>query len=177
MNSNFYQVPKDLVPIGKIVRAHGLIGQIKVFLYNNNSKSLESKVKIWLKIKDQFNFFEIENIKNIDNGRLIKFATINNRNEAELLNGKLIYLSRDIFPNLNDKQYYLNDIIGFDIVDEKNMNYGKVLDVIQLPTNNSILFNFKEKEIFIPIIDDFIELFDFENKILIIKNFEGFFIK
>ena len=55
-----------------------------------------------------------------------------------------------------------------------NINYGKVIDVINLPTNNSLLINYDNREIMIPIIDDFIKLFDYENEIIIIKNSDIF---
>ena len=32
-------VPSDLVSIGKILKAHGLLGEVKVFLYNIDSES------------------------------------------------------------------------------------------------------------------------------------------
>lgn len=176
MNNNINQNPDDLIPIGKIVKAHGLCGEVKVLLYNNDSKSLKSEVKICLKINEKFIFFEIEYVKN-SNIKLVKFNDVNDRNNAELLNGKIIYLSRELFPDLKNNEYYLSDIIGFDINDEKGNSYGVVLDVVQLPTNNSILFNYNSKEVIIPIIDDFVELFDFENNVIIIKNFKEFFIK
>ena len=35
---------------------------------------------------------------------------------SEILNGKLIYLSRSKFPKLEDNQFYLSDLIGFEII-------------------------------------------------------------
>jgi ribosomal 30S subunit maturation factor RimM len=67
--------------------------------------------------------------------------------------------------------------IFFDVNDSHEKKYGFVIDIIKLPTNDSILFNYNNEDIIIPIIDDFIELFDFKNRILIIKNFEGFLTK
>ena len=167
-------VPSDLIPIGKILKAHGLLGEVKVFLYNIDSKSLKPEIDVWLKMKNKFIVFEIENIKN---NKLIKFKNVNDRDNAELLNGKKIYLSRKNFPLLKENDFYLTDIIGFDVNDSSGKKYGFVLDIIKLPTNDSILFNYNNEDIIIPIIDDFIELFDFKNKILIIKNFEGFLTK
>jgi len=39
-----------------------------------------------------------------------------------------------------------------------------------LPTNNALLINCDNKEIMIPIIDQFIELFDYENEVIVVKN-------
>ena len=173
MNNNKI-FPNDLIPIGKILKAHGLLGEVKVFLYNIDSESLKSEIDVWLKIKNEFIVFEIENIKN---NKLIKFKNVNDRDNAGLLNGKKIHLSRKKFPLLKKNDFYLTDIIGFDVNDSNGKKYGFVLDIIKLPTNDSILFNCNNEDIIIPIIDDFIELFDFKNKILIIKNFEGFLTK
>ncbi len=41
-------------------------------------------------------------------------------------------------------------------------------------TNNSLLISYDNREIMIPIIDDFIKLFDYENEIIIIKNSDVF---
>ena len=74
----------------------------------------------------------------------------------------------------NKKGYYLIDLIGFLIKDELNTSYGEVIDIINLPSNDSLLINYNNKEILIPIIDDFVELFDYENEIIIIKNSDVF---
>ena len=173
MNNNKI-VPNDLIPVGKILKAHGLLGEVKVFLYNIDSESLKPEIDIWLKIKNEFIVFEIESIKN---NKFIKFKNVNDRVDAELLNGKKIHLSRKNFPLLKGNNFYLTDVIGFDINDSNGKKYGFVLDIIKLPTNDSILFSYNNKDIMIPIIDDFIELFDFKNRTLIIKNFEGFLSK
>ena len=49
--------------------------------------------------------------------------------------------------------------------------------IINLPTNDSLIFIYKDKEIMIPISDDFIELFDFKNKVVIVKNSDIFINK
>jgi ribosomal 30S subunit maturation factor RimM len=63
------------------------------------------------------------------------------------------------------------------VFDTCNNSLGRVLDVINLPTNNSILIKCNNKEIMVPIIDDFIELFDFKNKKIIIRNSDIFINK
>ena len=93
--------------------------------------------------------------------------TLDRENLQELRNKK-IYISRMDFPDC--KEFYLVDAIGFKVFDIDNKNLGIVIDVINLPTNNSLLIKCKNKEIMIPIIDDFIELFDFKNKEVIVKN-------
>ena len=74
-------------------------------------------------------------------------------------------------------KFYLVDLIGFMVKDEFGLEYGEIKDIINLPTNNSLIFLYKEKELMIPISDDFIELFDFKHKMVIVKNSDIFINK
>ena len=106
---------------------------------------------------------------------IIKFERIDSRNESEGFSNGKIYVSRADFDNAKD--LYLVDLIGFMVKDEFGLEYGEVRDIINLPTNDSLIFFYKEKEIMIPISDDFIELFDFKHKVVIVKNSDIFINK
>lgn len=173
MSSN--NIPLDLLPIGTISRAKGLNGELKVFLYNEESDTLNENSDIWIKDNDSFRSFKLKSISLTGNNRIIKLENIDSRNASEELASKKIYISRSKFPD--SKEHYLIDIITFKVFDTCNNSLGRVLDVINLPTNNSILIECNNKEIMIPIIDDFIELFDFKNKKIIIKNSDVFINK
>ena len=45
-----------------------------------------------------------------------------------------------------------------------------VCDTIKLPGNNVLIFKYENKEIMVPIVDYFIELFDFKKKVIKVKN-------
>jgi len=174
LNNNKIIQPEDLVALGIILKPYSLSGELKVFLYNNESITLKSKINVWLKVKNKFNYFNIDYIKNHNRYKIIKFNDIDNRSKAQLLVNTTIYLSRKKFPLLEDNSnFYLSDIIGFKVKDYKGKIYGKVIDVIAFPTNNSILIFYDNKEILIPLIDDFLQLFDFDNKMIIIKNIKN----
>jgi len=161
-------IPSDLFPIGIISKAKGLKGELKVFLYNKDSESLKNDLDIWIKHEDSFKSFKLNYISLAGNNRIIKLNDVDSRELSEVLIRKKIYISRKDFPD--NKDFYLVDIIDFNVIDINKNNLGIVIDVVNLPTNNSLLIEYNNKEIMIPIIDDFIELFDFENKEIIIKN-------
>jgi 16S rRNA processing protein RimM len=170
--------PKDLVPIAQVVKPRGLKGELKVFLYNKSSDTLNDNIDIWLKVDNHFNRYTAEYLKHSfsDKYVFIKFKDINTREDAELVSNRRLYVSRMDFPN-NDGGFYLVDLIDFIVQDEIKANYGKVIDVINLPTNDALLINYKGREIMIPLIDNFIKLFDFENKLIVVKNSDTFLNK
>ena len=174
MNSKI--IPKDLIPIADILKPKGLKGELKVFLYNNESETLKKNINVWVNLDtDKYQCLIVEYLLSSGKYKVIKFEEINSRNESEIFSNTVIYVSRGDFQNPQD--LYLVDLIGFMVKDDSGLEYGEVQDVINLPTNNSIIFFYKEKEIMIPISDDFIELFDFKNKAVIVKNSDIFINK
>ena len=81
------------------------------------------------------------------------------------------------FPELKGDDFYLFDLIGFSIQDEFDKNYGIITDNISFPTNESLLIQYYVKEIILPVIDNFIKLFDFVSKLVVVKNSDIFLNK
>ena len=169
-------IPKDLIAIADIVKPKGLKGELKVFLYNKNSKTLKKNINVWIELDaDNYQSLVVEYLLSSGKYEIIKFERIDSRNESEGFSNGRIYVSRADFDNAED--LYLVDLIGFMVKDEFGLEYGEVRDIINLPTNDSLIFFYKEKEIMIPISDDFIELFDFKDKVVIVKNSDIFINK
>ena len=165
---------KDLVPIGLIVKHHGLKGDLKVFLYNEDSKTLVSGITIWIKNQNNFNAYDVEMIKGSKTKSLIKIKDLNNRESCSFLLKKEIYVSRFDFPDINEDEFYVNDVIGFNVQDDTGKVYGFLKDILLIASKEVLLVEYQNKEIMIPNVENFVKLFDFENKIVIINNIEQF---
>ena len=169
MSSKEKYIPKDLIPIADVVKPKGLKGELKVFLYNKNSKTLKNNINVWIKLDSgKYKPLVVDYLSSSGKYKVIKFEEINSRNDSEIFSNTIMYVSRVDFDNAQD--LHLVDLIGFIVKDEFGLEYGKIKDIINLPTNDSLIFLYKDKEIMIPISDDFIELFDFEDKAVIVKN-------
>ena len=166
---------KNFVPIGQIISSYGLKGEIKVLLYNKKSNILDVNFNVWLFFENKFNSLVIDSVKSYNKYKLIKFKSINDRTVIEgLKTNNILYISRSDLPTLDNDNFYLIDLIGLD-VENSGLCIGKVIDVVILPTNNSLLIlNSENCEFMIPMLDEFIELFDFDNNKIIVKNSEVF---
>ena len=168
MNNN-----KKLIPIGLFKKLHGLNGEIKVFLYNKESKTIISSLLIWIYDKKEYSSFEIENVKGSKENIIIKLKGIHSREQSRCFLKKEIFVLRKDFPKLNEG-FYLNDVIGFNIVDINNNAFGILEDVIIISEKEILVFKYLNKEILIPKVDEFVKLFDLKNKIIIIDKIEQF---
>ena len=135
---------------------------------------MNKKVDVWLQsLNGDIDRFIIENLIIGANKNVIKFENIDSRDAAEDIRGFKIFLSRKNFPPINDDQFYLADILGFKIFNEKNILIGIVEDILSLQGNDIIVMKNDNKEFLIPLVDEFLVLFDFEDKKIIVNIIEG----
>ena len=159
------------ISIGKVVKPHGIKGELKFFLYNKDSNLLSLNVSIWFKINNSYKSFYLLNSKGL--GKIFRLESVNNRSEAELLRDKEFFVLREDLPDLDDGNFYLNDIINFKLFNGKK-ELGLILDVLLLPSADYILINYNNQEVLIPVLEKYIKFFDFDKKIVTMKNIEGF---
>tara|TARA_B100000029_G_scaffold506778_1_gene590145 strand:+ start:97 stop:621 length:525 start_codon:yes stop_codon:yes gene_type:complete len=167
-------LPENLIPMGEIIKPHGIKGELKVFLYNRESETLKKGVSIWFYSNNSYCSYKLISVRGSLGNSIMKIEQIENIDQVKRLAKKQFFISRNDFATIRDDSFYLNDLIGFNVFDNKNINYGKIIDIINLPANDVMIFMYKNKEIMIPIVDDFIELFDFENKLIQVKKIEMF---
>lgn len=104
---------KKRVCIGKIVAAHGIKGEVKVQPRVSNPEGWD-KLGM-LENHDASSLFHIKVVGKSSANVRVKIKGIDTRNDAETLIGTELYVDRDKLPELDDDEYYLQDLIGLDV--------------------------------------------------------------
>ncbi|MDD7511680.1 MAG: ribosome maturation factor RimM [Peptostreptococcaceae bacterium] len=115
------------IKIGKIVSAVGLRGEVNVYnySYDNRFDSLDSVIIDGSKVK-------IQNVRYRKNIVILKLNIANNRNEADILKNKDIYITEEDLPALDQDEFFIKDIIGLKVINaETNAYIGVLEDVLQ----------------------------------------------
>ena len=101
--------------------------------------------------KDQKSWLEkeVKEIKLHGKSIVAKFLEIDNRSEAENFKDYLIGVSKDLLPKLNKGQYYWSELIGFEVLNLKNISFGTVDTFIETGANDVIVVS-GDKERLIP---------------------------
>ena len=171
MNS---RISENLVPLGKIIKPHGILGEIKIRLYNSNSETLKVGQKIWLSLDESYyESFLIEKLNIFSNKSRLKLKNIDNRDSAELIRNYTLSVRRDDFPEIAIQEYYINDLIGCDVIDKSGNLLGRVSEIMDNPANEILIVSNGDKEHLIPLVDDFVELFEFDKKQVTINLIDG----
>ncbi len=154
----------EMIYIGKTVSTFGIKGELKVisdFEYCDRAYQVNKKILI--------NNIEhvISGIRYHKNYVLLKIDNLNNINDILKYVGFNIYMKR-IDLGLKEDEYLYKDLINSDVIDDDNTKLGKVIEILN---GNNVLIKVKgTKEFFIPLIDNYINKFDLDKKILYTKN-------
>ena len=168
------EINNKFISIGFFNKTHGLNGELKAFLYNEESEILIPGIKIWLDNNNSFDSFKLLNIRGSKKNIIIKLEGFDCINQCMNLIKKKIYILRSDFP-IVEEGYYFADLIGFSVLDNKNNSLGALGDIIYMNNKQLFVVNYLEKEVLIPNEKEFVELFEFDNKVIILKNIDQFF--
>jgi len=141
---------EEIVVMGKVLAPYGVSGWVKVYSFTEKLESFLTYKKLFLS-KDQKNWLEIKTKEIKVHGKTIiaKFSEIADRTQAENYKDYLIGVPKAYLPQLNEDQYYWNDLIGFEVFNLQNVSFGLVDTYIETGANDVIVVK-GDKERLIP---------------------------
>ena len=103
----------------------------------------------------------------------VKFEDVDTEADAEAILRSEVYLPLDLLPKLSGNKFYYHEVIGFNVVDASFGEVGKVVSINDTSAQPLFEIDREGKEIFIPMIDDFIKKVDRENQTIEVATPEG----
>ena len=154
--------------VGKIVGTHGIKGELKVKsdtsfdrFKKGNKLYIEKQEEITINSHRQHKGMELITINNLTN-----------------INDVLCYVGKDLYvphnrEELEEGEFYYEDLIGLDCYDSKDNLIGTVIDLQEVPQGLILEIKSKTKTILVPFVDEFIVDIDLDNNKLSINEIEG----
>ncbi|MCP4725829.1 MAG: 16S rRNA processing protein RimM [bacterium] len=164
-----------LIHIGKIVKVHGLKGQVIVKTYSGNADNVDLGSEVYVIGSDFEKILTICSVQSVKSNFRIGLDEVKNRDSAEKLIGMEICVPEESLKMLSENNYYVFDLIGCRIIDEEEKEYGTVNEVINNPANDLLQIKKNKKEYLVPMIKEIVKKIDLENKQIIIKPMDGLF--
>lgn len=164
---------KEYLEIGKIVNIHGLHGDVKVMPWCDEPELLCEFENLYID-KDKKEI-AVEGARTFKNTVIMHFEGCYTPEDAEKLRNKILYIHRDDLE-LEDGVYFIQDLIGMQVIDADNGKvYGILKDVSQTGANDvyEILDEENNKTYWIPAIPDVIIETDVDNGVMKIRPLEG----
>lgn len=160
---------KGFFLIAKIISLYGKNGYVKIETYSDYPERFFQLDEVFVDFWDQKKRLSVEEIDDRGKFLTLKFKNFNNEREASIFLGRDVYVKENDLVKLPEGSYFIHDLMGSKVFQGGN-KIGIVTDVIQPPANDVIVIQGKnKKEILIPLVLEFIEEFDPENKKLVLK--------
>ena len=164
----------DYLEVGKIVNTHGLRGEVKVVPWTDYPDDFEDIEYVYAEKRGVRERLDIKNIKYQKNNLIVKFAQINDINEAETYKNLVLTADRDALGELPEGVYYIADLIGLEVVKETGEKVGEISDVINTGANDIYIVKREGKrDMLIPVIDEVVKKVDLENRKVTVELMEG----
>lgn len=164
----------DTFYVGYIKRTHGQSSELELVLDVDNPSSYLSKKSFLLDLNKQLVPFFVEYIRQTPNTFIIKFLNTDSSSQIPLLIGAEVYLPLSELPVLKGKKkFYFHEIIGFSVIDKRLGNLGNVKEVMDHLKQPVMVISAGEKEILIPIIDEFLIEVNRDTKEILVNTPEG----
>ena len=159
---------KQFLESGKIVNTHGVKGDIKIQPWSNSPEFLTQIKTIYV---DEIPY-HILKWKIQKECLLATVKEIDSLEKALHFKNKIVYINRDDVK-LDEGEYFIQDIIGFDVIDDdRDAPAGKLKDVLQLPAGNVYVVQ-GDREILVPAVPEFIRGIDLEAGTIRVHFIEG----
>lgn len=162
----------DLIPFGFLGKPHGLKGNVSIRFFNEKSKLLKIDDKIFFKNQDRY-FLTIKDINYNSKKNLIRFIECSSRNEIEKFSNEKFYISKDIFPELENDENYFIDYIDCYLFDQNENRIGKIVDVVPIQGNDVLLIDTNLGQKMVPFAKQLILFFDKNSKKLVMTLHKG----
>jgi 16S rRNA processing protein RimM len=126
-----------LVPLGVIVSAHGVRGELRVKLLNPASELIESLDHVWLRrTGDATRRVPVRSVHRHQSALLlVTIPDCSDRDAAEALRGTELCVPRAELPTLEPDEFYLVDLLGLEVRLPDGSPIGVVEDTIEYPAS------------------------------------------
>lgn len=163
-----------LVEIGRVVRLHGVRGEVKVRLHNPAGRTLESVTDLLLRLPDgSLRSAQLRAVRPHRESRLVRFAGVEDATRAEELVGAAVLVRRDQLPPLGEDEFYHVDLIGAEVISDAGEHIGVVAEMLQTGANDVCVVRAGDREVLVPFVASVVERFDPESGVLIIRPIPG----
>lgn len=163
--------------VGKIVNTHGIRGEVRVI---SRTDFPEERYKVGNHLflfkpgsKEPLELV-VTSHRTHKNFDLLTFEGYDNVNQVEALRDAIIKVPQSQRGDLQEGEYYFQDIIGCLVATIHGEEVGEVVEILTPGANDVwVVKSGRGKEILIPYIEDVVKKVDIKDKVILIEPMEG----
>ena len=160
--------------VGRIGRAHGVRGEVTVEVRTDDPASRFHVGALLQTEPAKFGPLKIVSARDNNGTLLLAFEGRESRNAIEELRNVLLLADVSIMvPDTDSNEFHATQIIGCQVFNEDGKELGVVVDVLQLPAQDTLVVDYNGRELLIPFVTKHVPKVDIAKKLITASNLEG----
>jgi len=162
-----------LLVVGRIGRAHGVRGEVTIEVRTDNPEERFAIGSILKTDPEDKGPLKITGAKVHSETLLLSFEGYSDRSAVEKLRNVL--LLADINPadsNITEDDFHISQILGCKVVDKYGKEWGEVKEVLQLPSQDTLVLSYQGRDFLIPFVKHFTPDIDITSRLITADNLE-----
>ena len=172
-SSGVQQPELRYLAIGKVIRAHGLRGEISVAVLTEFPERFEVTKRLYLGDEFEATPYRLESYRWHKKNVLLTLSGIINRTQAEQLLGQFVQVPVEEAVPLPEGAYYLYQLIGLRVITTDGEQLGSVVDIIETGANDVYVVDHEGQQILLPAIPDVVRSIDVSAGEIVVQVIDG----
>ena len=171
----FPELSKGHVLLGKIVKSHGLKGEVKVFPFSGCPENFNNYTRVVLADPDSGIFRPYSVIRARVQGDfvILLLEGVTNRDDADMLVGRQLWLDKGVFTQLAPDEYYWFELVGRRVYTVEGRELGVVTSIFNNNAQDVLVVCGGQREFLIPVTEEIIQHQDDRKRILVVAPLPG----
>ncbi len=150
-------VGRRFIQIGKVVKPHGVKGELSVEYYVESPLFFASLKEVLLGEEGSLEPFGLAHWREHQGRVLLTLKGLTDRNAADALRGTGVFVPEDQLPGLEEGEVYLRDLVGLRILLPDGRELGSLVEiqtpggqeiwVVETPEGREVLFPANEENV------------------------------
>ncbi len=164
----------ELFAVARITGAHGIAGFLRVEPLSDDPDRFHGLVDVFCGTGEaDAQPGEIEEVRTMHRGLLLKLKGVDDRTAAERLKGRMLFVTREHLVKPRKGRWFVHDIIGCAVATDDGREIGTVADVLKSAAQDIWVVREGSKEHLIPVVSEFVRSVDVKKKRIVIHAIEG----
>ncbi|MBI5180150.1 MAG: 16S rRNA processing protein RimM [Nitrospirae bacterium] len=165
---------QDLITIGKILKARGIHGELKVLPLTDFLERFNELKDIILTSPDGNDVeYKVNSVRYHKGCVLLRFEGCSTIDEAKRFINWSVRIPKEPARELPSGRYYWSDLIGMTVHSDAGLLVGEIIDVFSTGSNDVFVIKGRKKELLIPATIEVVKDVDVKNKRMTIHIIKG----
>jgi 16S rRNA processing protein RimM len=155
-------VPGELVCVGVIVRARGVIGELEIKPLGENAVRLAPGQTVYLEKSEGQTArpYVVAALRRLNDRLGLTLEGVTTPEQARLLKGESVMVDAEWLPDLPEGHYYHYQIVGLTVVDGEGRTLGRIEEILTTGGNDVYVVREGKEEILLPATDEVVRVID-----------------